>query len=328
MPLTRRALATTGSGCAAPECAHPTDHHQQPAQSGCTVASAAIWMRSPRCSCRDTRCCPTRSTSTWSSMARQPLGAGAPGIAGAHFAVFSFGKTLHATGWRVGYCVAAAADPELRKVHQFNTFTISTPLQRAIAQYLGEQPGGGELSQFFQAKRDPLVAWPVPPLTYRPRRALFSCCSISAPQPRRRRLRRKTAEGGGRRNHTPVAILRAAAPAAPASVRCKAGCDPGCRRPAARVRGALAGVTDVKKSTRVNHPPDVSLPADNRPLVAPIYQSVKFDFDTLEETRLSARRTSRVFLFARRQPDHAAIELRWPSCRGAMTAWSLDRASG
>ena len=52
-------------------------------------------------------------------------------------AVFSFGKTLHATGLRVGYAVAPAAlTSELRKVHQFNTFTIATALQQAIACYL------------------------------------------------------------------------------------------------------------------------------------------------------------------------------------------------
>ncbi len=53
------------------------------------------------------------------------------------FAVFSFGKTLHATGWRVGYCVAPPQmTRELRKVHQFNTFSIVSPLQYAIARYL------------------------------------------------------------------------------------------------------------------------------------------------------------------------------------------------
>ena len=74
------------------------------------------------------------------------------------FAVFSFGKTLHATGLRVGYCVAAAPlTRELRKVHQFNTFSIATPLQHAIAAYLAERPQtGAELSAFFQAKRDRL----------------------------------------------------------------------------------------------------------------------------------------------------------------------------
>jgi methionine transaminase len=75
------------------------------------------------------------------------------------FAVFSFGKTLHATGWRVGYCVAPPAmTRELRKVHQFNTFSIVSPLQHAIARYLGQYPDTWTgLAQFFQAKRDLLA---------------------------------------------------------------------------------------------------------------------------------------------------------------------------
>ena len=75
------------------------------------------------------------------------------------FAVFSFGKTLHATGWRVGYCVAPPAlTRELRKVHQFNTFSIVSPLQHAIARYLGAYPDAWKgLAGFFQAKRDLLA---------------------------------------------------------------------------------------------------------------------------------------------------------------------------
>jgi len=81
-----------------------------------------------------------------------------PQLAGRSLAVFSFGKTLHATGLRIGYCVAPAElTRELRKVHQFNTFSISHPLQHAIAAYLAEQPRCGEqLAPFFQAKRDRL----------------------------------------------------------------------------------------------------------------------------------------------------------------------------
>ena len=76
------------------------------------------------------------------------------------FAVFSFGKTLHATGIRVGYCIAPAElTAELRKVHQFNTFSISHPAQHAIAAYLAERPQGVlELAAFFQGKRDRLRA--------------------------------------------------------------------------------------------------------------------------------------------------------------------------
>ena len=75
------------------------------------------------------------------------------------FAVFSFGKTLHATGWRVGYCVAPPAlTRELRKVHQFNTFSIANPLQQGIARYLEQFPDAWKgLSAFFEAKRDLLA---------------------------------------------------------------------------------------------------------------------------------------------------------------------------
>ena len=87
------------------------------------------------------------------------------------FAVFSFGKTLHVTGWRVGCCVAAPRlMAEFRKVHQFNTFTIATPLQLGIARYLGERPASwSQLGEFFGRKRDLLATalegsgWRVPP---------------------------------------------------------------------------------------------------------------------------------------------------------------------
>jgi methionine aminotransferase len=75
-------------------------------------------------------------------------------------AVYSFGKTLSATGLRVGYGVAAPdVTTELRKVHQFNTFTIATALQVAIANYLNERPEIGDtLAPLLSAKRDRLVA--------------------------------------------------------------------------------------------------------------------------------------------------------------------------
>ncbi len=81
-----------------------------------------------------------------------------PELARRSFAVFSFGKTLHATGLRIGYVVAAPVlTRELRKVHQFNTFSISHPGQHAIAGYLAERPqAAAGLAAFFQAKRDRL----------------------------------------------------------------------------------------------------------------------------------------------------------------------------
>jgi methionine aminotransferase len=79
-----------------------------------------------------------------------------PELAEKSFVVFSFGKTMHATGLRVGYAIAPPVlTRELRKVHQFNTFSISHPTQHAIAAYLAEKPDGWRgLPAFFQAKRD------------------------------------------------------------------------------------------------------------------------------------------------------------------------------
>jgi methionine aminotransferase len=82
-----------------------------------------------------------------------------PELRARSFAVFSFGKTLHATGWRIGYCIAPSdLTAELRKVHQFNTFSIAAPLQHAIARYLSRHPDAWQgLSPFFQSKRDRLI---------------------------------------------------------------------------------------------------------------------------------------------------------------------------
>lgn len=76
------------------------------------------------------------------------------------FAVYSFGKTLHITGWRVGYCVAPPElTRELRKVHQFNAFSIAAPLQEAIRLYLERHPDAWRsVGKFFSAKRDLLRA--------------------------------------------------------------------------------------------------------------------------------------------------------------------------
>jgi methionine transaminase len=70
-------------------------------------------------------------------------------------AVYSFGKSMHATGLRVGYCIAPPAlTTELRKVHQFNTFTIATAYQHALAGYLREKPAVfDDLAAFFERKR-------------------------------------------------------------------------------------------------------------------------------------------------------------------------------
>ncbi len=72
------------------------------------------------------------------------------------FAVFSFGKTYHATGWKLAYCVAPEElTTEFRKVHQFVTFTSSSFVQFAIADFMQECPEHAlELPNFYQAKRD------------------------------------------------------------------------------------------------------------------------------------------------------------------------------
>jgi methionine aminotransferase len=76
-------------------------------------------------------------------------------LAARSIVVGSFGKTYHATGWKVGYAVAPAAlTAELRKVHQFVTFSTSTPVQHAVATFLAERRGLAGLPGFFQAKRD------------------------------------------------------------------------------------------------------------------------------------------------------------------------------
>lgn len=71
------------------------------------------------------------------------------------FAVGSFGKTFHATGWKLGYCMAPAPlMAEFRKVHQFVVFSSNTPIQHAIAEYLQEPAHYLDLPAFYQAKRD------------------------------------------------------------------------------------------------------------------------------------------------------------------------------
>lgn len=70
--------------------------------------------------------------------------------------ISSFGKTYHATGWKVGYCVAPAAlTAEFRKVHQFNCFSTVTPIQHALADFMAAAPHYHlELADFYQSKRD------------------------------------------------------------------------------------------------------------------------------------------------------------------------------
>ena len=78
-----------------------------------------------------------------------------PGLAARAFIVSSFGKTFHVTGWKVGTVAAPAAlTAEFRKVHQFNVFTVNTPMQHGLAAYLQDPAPYLQLPAFYQAKRD------------------------------------------------------------------------------------------------------------------------------------------------------------------------------
>ncbi|HLS55608.1 MAG TPA: pyridoxal phosphate-dependent aminotransferase [Zeimonas sp.] len=83
------------------------------------------------------------------SVSRYPL------LASRAFVVSSFGKTFHVTGWKVGYCTAPAPlTAEFRKVHQFNVFTVNTPVQHGMAAYMADPAPWRGLPAFYQRKRD------------------------------------------------------------------------------------------------------------------------------------------------------------------------------
>jgi methionine aminotransferase len=76
-------------------------------------------------------------------------------LASQSLAVFSFGKTFHATGWKIGYVVAPASlMSEIRKTHQFIVFSVNTPIQLALAEYMQTPSHYESLSRFYQSKRD------------------------------------------------------------------------------------------------------------------------------------------------------------------------------
>ena len=78
-----------------------------------------------------------------------------PGLAARSFIVSSFGKTYHVTGWKVGtVCAPAPLTAEFRKVHQFNVFTVNTPMQHGLAAYMADPTPYLQLPAFYAAKRD------------------------------------------------------------------------------------------------------------------------------------------------------------------------------
>ena len=78
-----------------------------------------------------------------------------PGLAARAFVISSFGKTFHVTGWKVGTVAAPAAlTAEFRKVHQFNVFTVNTPMQHGLARHLADPEPYLGLPAFYQRKRD------------------------------------------------------------------------------------------------------------------------------------------------------------------------------
>jgi methionine transaminase len=78
-----------------------------------------------------------------------------PGLAARSMVISSFGKTYHVTGWKVGHVAAPASlMDEFRKVHQFNVFTVNSPMQHGLAAWLAEPSRYEDLSGFYQRKRD------------------------------------------------------------------------------------------------------------------------------------------------------------------------------
>jgi methionine transaminase len=78
-----------------------------------------------------------------------------PSLAARTLIVSSFGKTYHVTGWKIGFVAAPAAlTAEFRKVHQFNVFTVNTPVQHALAAYMSDAKPYANLPAFYQRKRD------------------------------------------------------------------------------------------------------------------------------------------------------------------------------
>ena len=171
------------------------------------------WRAWPSCCGRPTSSSSaTRSTSTWSTTATHPSAARFPELAARTVVVSSFGKTYHVTGWKVGYAAAPAPlMAEFRKVHQFNVFTVNTPMQHG----LGDLPRrsvapprpAGVLPR--QARSVPCraggdaAAPPAVPGHVLPVRRL-----LGRQRPRRRRVLPLADERDRRRRHSALRVLR------------------------------------------------------------------------------------------------------------------------
>jgi methionine aminotransferase len=78
-----------------------------------------------------------------------------PPLAERSFVISSFGKTYHATGWKLGYCLAPRTlSREIQKIHQYLTFASNTPMQHALAEFIQKKEVYLQLSAFYQQKRD------------------------------------------------------------------------------------------------------------------------------------------------------------------------------
>ena len=81
-----------------------------------------------------------------------------PQLAKRSLVVYSFGKTFHNTGWKMGYlCAPAELTTEVRKVHQYNVFSVNTPVQYALAEYMSDAKTYAGISEMYEAKRDVFV---------------------------------------------------------------------------------------------------------------------------------------------------------------------------
>ena len=78
-----------------------------------------------------------------------------PQLAARSLVVYSFGKTFHNTGWKMGYvCAPAELTAEVRKVHQYNVFSVNTPIQYALAEYMSDATTYSGISEMYEAKRE------------------------------------------------------------------------------------------------------------------------------------------------------------------------------